>query len=561
MMLLKCRKMTIKPMTQKEKILSRCNIIPVDSLINYLNDGVVTLAELKEAELTPELEDEIQRSIAANEAMMWRNTCRKDTVSAYLEYLQYFPNSEHSEMCRQSLSDKEDSWWSEIKLAPSEEVIGQYLEVFPLGKYVIPAKLLLEDLPWLETCKINTEAAYLKYKEENPDKHQDDIKSILNSFRDEQDWVHAQTLNTSEAYKEYVKFHRYGKHYKEAQDIIEARSMHDNVINGLRENKNAYSAEDIQRHVAERTVTESEISEVLGEKWISEIMNYSRPDDLPIYNYPSDLQKGRTEVYFWGTPASGKTCTLGAVFSRAYSKGIMRIRGGAVEYLDALKNIFKEKSVNKLPNSTSNTCIYNMAVDIKDKNDRKHPITMIDIAGEIFKCIYYDSLGQLNDDDERKRILDTTFNYLKDKKNKKIMFFVVEYNGHDRKWNDNTHLNMSDYLNQCAEYLNDKKIISSSVNGIYVLVTKCDMMPCEYQEQAIKAREYVEEYFNGFWQTLKDICIRSGVRDLKVLPFSIGNVVAKQLCEFDGRYAKLVLDRITEKSDSTGNSFLDFLKG
>ena len=87
------------------------------------------------------------------------------------------------------------------------------------------------------------------------------------------------------------------------------------------------------------------------------------------------------------------------------------------------------------------------------------------------------------------------------------------------------------------------------------------MMPCEYQEQAIKAREYVEEYFNGFWQTLKDICIRSGVRDLKVLPFSIGNVVAKQLCEFDGRYAKLVLDRITEKSDSTGNSFLDFLKG
>lgn len=141
------------------------------------------------------------------------------------------------------------------------------------------------------------------------------------------------------------------------------------------------------------------------------------------------------------------------------------------------------------------------------------------------------------------------------------MFFVVEYNGHDRQWNDNTHLNMSDYLNQCAEYLNDKKIISSSVNGIYVLVTKCDMMPCTYQEQAVKAKEYVEENFFGFWQTLKDICSRSGVRDLKVLPFSIGNVVAKQLCEFDGRYAKLVLDRITEKSDSTGNSLWDFLMG
>ena len=553
--------MMISTMDQKTKILAKCNAIPIASLVNYLNDGIVSMSELKAAGLTAENEEAVHKHIADNEALMWKNTCKKDTPAAYLEYLRIFPDGEHSMLCKQRLSEKEDAWWAEIKLAPTEESIRQYLDVFPLGKYVITAQLLLEDLPWLDTCRINTEAAYLQYKAANPDKHQEEIKTILNNFRDDQDWAHAQSLNTTEAYKEYVKFHRYGKHSKEAQDIIESRSMHDNIINGLKENQNAFSAEEIQRHVSERTVTESEIADVLGDKWISEIMNYSRPADLPIYSYPSELLKGRTEVYFWGTPASGKTCTLGAVFSRAYSKGKMRIRGGAVEYLDALKNIFKKGSVNKLPNSTSNTCIYNMAVDIKDEKARKHPVTMIDIAGEIFKCIYYDSLGQLNNDDERKHILDTTFNYLKDKKNKKIMFFVVEYNGHDRMWNDNTHLNMSDYLNQCAEYLNDKKIISSSVNGIYVLVTKCDMMPCAYQEQAIKAKEYVEENFYGFWQTLKDICSRAGVRDLKVLPFSIGTVVAKQLCEFDGRYAKLVLDRITEKSDSTGNSFWDFLMG
>lgn len=551
----------INTMDQKQKVLSRCNVIPIENLVNYLNDGVVTMQELKDAGLTADIEEDIHKHIAADEAMMWRNTCKKDTPAAYLEYLQIFPEGEHSALCKQQLSDKEDTWWAEIKLSPAEDSIRKYLEVFPLGKYVVLAKNLLEDLPWLDTCKVNTEAAYLKYKADNPNKHQEEIKTILNNFRDEQDWVHAQTLNTTEAYKEYVKFHRYGKHSKEAQDIIESRSLHDDVINGMKENKNAYSAEEIQRYVADRTVTESEIADVVGEKWISEIMNYTRPSDLPIYNFPPQLAKDRTEVYFWGTPASGKTCTLGAVFSRAYAKGLMRIRGGAVEYLDALKNIFKKGSINKLPNSTSSTCIYNMAVDIKDEKARKHPITMIDIAGEIFKCIYYDSLGQLNSEDERKVILDTTFNYLKDKRNKKIMFFVVEYNGHDRQWEGNTHLTMSDYLNQCAEYLNDKKIISSSVNGIYVLVTKCDMMPCTYQEQAVKAKEYVEDNFYGFWQTLKDICIRAGVRDLKVLPFSIGNVVAKQLCEFDGRYAKLVLDRITEKSDSTGNSLLDFLKG
>ena len=526
-----------------------------------MNDGIVTLGELKEAGLTQEIEEEIHKNIAANEALMWRTASRKDTPEAYLEFLRYFPEGMYSEQCRQQLSDKEDSWWQDISLAPTEESIQGYLEVFPIGKYVGMARMLLEDMPWLETCKINTEAAYLKYREENPGKHQDEIKTILNTFRDEQDWVNAQNLNTTEAYRDYLRAHRFGKYSSAAQEIIDSRSLHDNIINGLRKNKNAYSAEEIQRYVGDKTVTESEIADILGTEWVERIMAYFRPNDLPIYDYQQELVKGRTEVYFWGSPASGKTCTLGAVFSRAYSQGVLQPKGGAVDYLDALKNIFKKNGVSKLPNSTSNTCIYDMQVDIIDEKRRKHPVVMIDLAGEIFKCIYYDSLGRLNEDDERKKILDTTFSYLTNKQNKKIMFFVVEYDGHDRVWNDNTNLTMSDYLDRCAHYLDDKKIISSSVNGVYVLVTKADMIDCEYKDQGAKAKEYVEEHFKGFWETLKDICSHSGVRDLKIIPFSIGNVVAKQLCEFNGKYAKLVLDRIAEKSDSTGNSFLDLLKG
>lgn len=548
-------------MTQKEKILLRCNTIPVANLVNYLNEGIVTLGELKDAGLTPELESEIHSHIAANESLMWRNACKKDTPLAYVDFLKLFPEGAYADECHQKLQEKEEIWWQEISLSPTEDSINEYLRVFPLGRFVSSANSLLEDIPWLETCKINTEAAYINYRENYPGKHQEEIKSILMTFRDEQDWVNAQNLNTTEAYKDYLKYHRFGKHAAAAQDIIDSRSLHDNIINGLRKNKNAYSAEDIQRFVGEKTVTESEMAEIFGLEWVERIMEYTRPSDLPIYDYKDTLEKGRTEVYFWGTPASGKTCTLGAVFSRAFSKGLLQPRGGAVEYLDALKNIFKKNGVSKLPNSTSNTCIYDMKVDIFDENHRKHQVTMIDLAGEIFKCIYYDSIGKLNEEDARKKILDTTFSYLTNKKNKKIMFFVVEYGGHDRVWDDNTNLTMSDYLDRAAHYLNDKKIISSSTNGVYVLVTKSDMIDCEYKDQAVRAKEYVEEQFNGFWSTLKDICRQSGVKDLKIIPFSIGNVVAKQMCEFDGKYAKLVLEQITKKSDSTGNSFKDFLWG
>ena len=150
-------------MDQKEKILTRCNSIPVPNLVNYLNEGVVTLDELKAAGLTAETVEDIHKHIAANEALMWRNACRKDSPSVYLEFLKYFPEGTYSEQCRQQLSDKEDSWWQDISLTPTEESLRDYLEIFPYGKYAGTARALLDDMPWLETCKANTEAAYLAY--------------------------------------------------------------------------------------------------------------------------------------------------------------------------------------------------------------------------------------------------------------------------------------------------------------------------------------------------------------------------------------------------------------
>jgi hypothetical protein len=382
----------------------------------------------------------------------------------------------------------------------------------------------------------------------------------LIGFNDATDWEKARMLNTTDAYREYVLNHPSGKWVTEANKIINSRKGHDTLLNGIRADKNYKSAEDIQRAVSDGTITRDELVQILGEEWTKEILSYNRPPDLPIYTSPIELEKGRTEVYFWGTPASGKTCTLGAVLSSAYTKGKMIKRGGALEYMDGLKNIFNPTGISRLPNSTSNACIYDMNVDLKDEKNRRHPITMIDLAGEIFKCIYFSSQG-IELDDDRQRSLTTTFNYLKDRRNKKIMFFVVEYDGHDRVWDDNTNLNMSDYLDRCLNYLNDLKVISNSVNGIYVLVTKSDKIACEYKDQAVEAQKYVEKYFNGFWETLKEISKSCGVKDLKVIPFSVGNVVAKQLCEYNGKYASLVINNICKKSESTGISLLDFLRG
>ena len=545
---------------KKDKILSKCNIVPVKTMVKYLRDGMITMKELRSNGLTSEREEEINKEMISSEAVIWKKATKLHTPQAYNEYLTLFPEGKNADAAKDGLAAVESDWWNEISIAPTAESLNSYLAIYPNGQYVYDAKSLLNDIDWLETCRINTQEAYITYRDNNPGKHTKEISEILIGFNDATDWEKARMLNTTDAYREYVLNHPSGKWVTEANKIINSRKGHDTLLNGIRADKNYKSAEDIQRAVSDGTITRDELVQILGEEWTKEILSYNRPPDLPIYTSPIELQKGRTEVYFWGTPASGKTCTLGAVLSSAYTKGKLVKRGGALEYMDGLKNIFNPTGISRLPNSTSNACIYDMNVDLKDEKNRRHPITMIDLAGEIFKCIYFSSQG-IELDDDRQRILTTTFNYLKDRRNKKIMFFVVEYDGHDRVWDDNTNLNMSDYLDRCLNYLNDLKVISNSVNGIYVLVTKSDKIACEYKDQAVEAQKYVEKYFNGFWETLKEISKSCGVKDLKVIPFSVGNVVAKQLCEYNGKYASLVINNICKKSESTGRSFLDFLRG
>ncbi|MBQ2886770.1 MAG: hypothetical protein IJE43_23895 [Alphaproteobacteria bacterium] len=545
---------------KKDKILSKCNIVPVKTMVKYLRDGMITMKELRSNGLTSEREEEINKEMISSEAVIWKKATKLHTPQAYNEYLTLFPEGKNADAAKDGLAAVESDWWNEISIAPTAESLNSYLAIYPNGQYVYDAKSLLNDIDWLETCRINTQEAYISYRDNNPGKHTKKISEILIGFNDATDWEKARMLNTTDAYREYVLNHPSGKWASEAKKIINSRKGHDTLLNGIQADKNYKSAEDIQRAVSDGTITRDELVQILGDEWTNEILSYNRPPDLPIYTSPIELQKGRTEVYFWGTPASGKTCTLGAVLSSAYTKGKLIKRGGALEYMDGLKNIFNPTGISRLPNSTSNACIYDMNVDLKDEKNRRHPITMIDLAGEIFKCIYFSSQG-IELDDDRQRILTTTFNYLKDRRNKKIMFFVVEYDGHDRVWDDNTNLNMSDYLDRCLNYLNDLKVISNSVNGIYVLVTKSDKIVCEYKDQAIEAQKYVEKYFNGFWETLKEISKSCGVKDLKVIPFSVGNVVAKQLCEYNGKYASLVINNICKKSESIGRSFLDFLRG
>ena len=159
--------------------------------------------------------------------------------------------------------------------------------------------------------------------------------------------------------------------------------------------------------------------------------------------------------------------------------------------------------------------------------------------------------------DEKENTLNIALNYLKDRRNNKIHFFVVEYGAHDKKWEK---LRMVDYLDTMMRFLTNEKVFKKSTVGVYVLVTKCDMIPCNYEDRPKMAYDYVTQELPSFWNSLQRNCNNAGIKDLKVLSYSVGDVFAQNLCKFDNQDTNKVIEKLLINTYGDG-SWYDWLRG
>ena len=123
---------------------------------------------------------------------------------------------------------------------------------------------------------------------------------------------------------------------------------------------------------------------------------YSDPNG-PLYK----IKNLSTEVYFWGIPASGKTCAIGAMLSMAAKSDLPQINvfnnGGDCQgkkYMNELTRMFPYdisdevrddvSDVMPLPNGTHVENTYEMFFELIDNRNKVLPITFIDMAGPGF---------------------------------------------------------------------------------------------------------------------------------------------------------------------------------
>lgn len=294
---------------------------------------------------------------------------------------------------------------------------------------------------------------------------------------------------------------------------------------------------------------------------------YSDPNG-PLYK----IKNLSTEVYFWGIPASGKTCAIGAMLSMAAKSDLPQINvfnnGGDCQgkkYMNELTRMFPYdisdevrddvSDVMPLPNGTHVENTYEMFFELIDNRNKVLPITFIDMAGELIRCMYKKNMG-IKLSSEEEKALQTVTNVLKDNRteNQKIHVFVVEYGGENREYEG---VSQTDYLMEAITYLENKikcedgstfNVFKDKTDGIYLMVTQVDKAGVQDDMLKEHVRKYMEgrNNYNSIANKLKYICQMNHINGgkLAVMLFSLGEVCFKDYCLFSPRFTSKALQTL-----------------
>lgn len=539
-----------------EMILKGCKDIPLPSLLKYVEKGDVTIEALEEAGLQPEKLTYLRTMLLNADHTAWNNAVDENTPASYYRYLEKYPDGVHAGEATAQIYALEEYYWDIAYTAMDFDGLRNYLSMYPTGIHADECNAILEDSEWANVCRRDTIASYRDYQARYPNRFTEFIEERVYALQDQLDWDNACQMGTTDAYNYYVAMHPDGQYVQQAYSRIQANAGREAFLGEIAADLNAVSAEEIQKSVENGVASWNDLEPIFGYDRTLAIHDFRAPTVLPTSTPSPQLQDNSTEVYFWGTPSSGKTCALGSIISNARRQGIFEgLECPGYDYMTRLSNLFDSRGYASLPDSTSIGNIQEMILNLRDPKGKRHKVTLIDLAGELFRSVYFKLSGRMVNY-EAENVLNTALNYLVDNRNNKMHFFVVEYGAHAREWEG---LGMADYLEKMIQFLKEQKVMRKTTVGVYVLVTKCDLIPCAPPDRPRMAYEYVVNQLGNFWNMLQDACVEGGVKDVRVLSFSIGDVFARNLCQFDSRDCDKVINKLITKTHGVGGAFNSFL--
>ncbi len=150
----------------------------------------------------------------ASQESMFNKAKKDNSVEAYENFLQKYPDGEFSVQAKSQLAKLE---YQQTKKINSIEAYEKYLEKYPDSEFSVQAKSQLAKLEYQQAKKINSIEAYEKYLEKYPDNEfSNEVKTQLSKLHFEK----AKITNTIEGYESYLQKYPEGEYTAEVKSKI-----------------------------------------------------------------------------------------------------------------------------------------------------------------------------------------------------------------------------------------------------------------------------------------------------------------------------------------------------
>lgn len=522
-------------MPKKSAILNNVTEYSPEDLASYIQQGFVTLDELvnnTDGEFTAKMQLGVEKLLAGSEDEDFKKVMESASFADLQDFLNKYPmgtvahldavrERKHvlekipaSEPIVEESNGEEEEWFS-IKNAGDIKLLEAFKEKYPNTSHLF-------ELNKLITAEKN--------KEHSRKKSPIILKSMINK------------ANSAEDVSKII------------QVLLENKTITIGMLLELiRQDHNLLSSAACNDIISRGILNRNDLSKCgIDNGFINKMLTNARSQNFEPARPLQTIAEPCTEVYFWGIPFSGKTCALGAILSAAKNGLAARsmIPDNSCQgfgYMNRLSTIFSPGRICRLPGGTPVTSTYEMRFDLEDQEHKIHHVACIDLAGELFTCMFMKDAGEQMRDDQ-KQALETLHNILLENRsnNRKIHFFVIEYGAEKRIYNG---LPQAEYLNSAAAHLNSIGLFDSNTDAIYVLISKVDNASYEgsLEEHLLK---YMTKNYLGFYNNLLLICKEHGINKgrVKIVPFSIGNVCFKDYCQFDATSATKMVDLLVRYS-------------
>ena len=520
-------------MPSKDAILENVDQYSAEELVSYIRSGIVTFDELcneTDGYFTPPVRREVERKLKGSEEEDWKKAQTTRRTDELEKYLSTYPDGSHREEARSLIRHLQEA---EVRIASASV--------------------------W-ESVDKNSISALHRFCEENPDNsHYSEAKKLINRIRREEllgfdIGALMKRIKNIQADKAVINTNQ--EIYKTIVGYIDKKKIKTSDLRDmLKVDHNILGASLVNMLLDNDYLSYTDLEEIgIENDFIRHLVNGETSQNFAIPQKLERINKLSTEVYFWGIPSSGKSCALGAILSVAGNGSVAKSMSKDNDcqgygYMTRLASLFRSNDqIGTLPPGTSIYSTYEMGFDLEDKNNAVHPLTCIDLAGELVRCMYKSDAKEEMSDDETEA-LDTLTRVLIDNrtKNRKIHFFVLEYGAEDRKYDG---LSQNVYLDGALRYIERTGIFKNDTDAIYLMITKVDKAKAEEGQLTGVLREYISNTYGGFYNGLVKICndceINNGI--VEIMPFSIGKVCFQDYCLFDEKPAGKVVQKLLDRS-------------